>query len=124
MSDQYGPSDADPAGNQPTQPFWAGYRTGRRPTARTDCSCDEHGGRAWDIGATKLGFHWENGPGSALPPFPARGAGGNGFAGYIRSGTGMPSSPSPVSSTRSTSAHNASLLSRTSAGAFSTGHSS
>jgi len=24
MSDQYGPSDADPAGNQPTQPFWAG----------------------------------------------------------------------------------------------------
>jgi hypothetical protein len=24
MSDQYGPPDADPAGNQPTQPFWAG----------------------------------------------------------------------------------------------------
>jgi hypothetical protein len=24
MSNQYGPSDADPAGNQPTQPFWAG----------------------------------------------------------------------------------------------------
>jgi hypothetical protein len=24
MTDQYGPSDADPAGNQPTQEFWAG----------------------------------------------------------------------------------------------------
>ena len=24
MSDQYGPPDADPAGNQPTQPLWAG----------------------------------------------------------------------------------------------------
>jgi len=24
MSNQYGPSDADPAGNQPTQQFWAG----------------------------------------------------------------------------------------------------
>jgi len=24
MSNQYGPSDADPSGNQPTQPFWAG----------------------------------------------------------------------------------------------------
>jgi hypothetical protein len=24
MSNQYGPSDADPAGNQPTEPFWAG----------------------------------------------------------------------------------------------------
>jgi hypothetical protein len=24
MSNQFGPSDADPAGNQPTQPFWAG----------------------------------------------------------------------------------------------------
>ncbi len=24
MSSQYGPSDADPAGNQPTQPFWTG----------------------------------------------------------------------------------------------------
>jgi hypothetical protein len=24
MSNQHGPSDADPAGNQPTQPFWAG----------------------------------------------------------------------------------------------------
>jgi hypothetical protein len=24
MSDQHGPPDADPAGNQPTQPFWAG----------------------------------------------------------------------------------------------------
>jgi hypothetical protein len=24
MSNQYGPLDADPAGNQPTQPFWAG----------------------------------------------------------------------------------------------------
>jgi hypothetical protein len=24
MSNQYGPSDADPAGNQPTQPIWAG----------------------------------------------------------------------------------------------------
>ena len=32
----------------------------------------------------------------------------------------MPSSPSPDSSTRRTSAHNASLLSRTSAGAFTT----
>jgi len=30
MSNQYGPSDADPAGNQPTQPFWVGPGT---PTA-------------------------------------------------------------------------------------------
>jgi hypothetical protein len=27
MTNQHGPSDADPAGNQPTQPFWAGPET-------------------------------------------------------------------------------------------------
>ncbi len=44
-------------------------------------------------------------------------------AGYIRSGTGIPSRPSPVVRIRSTRAQSASLLSRNSSdGAFSTGH--
>jgi hypothetical protein len=43
---------------------------------------------------------------------------------YIRSGTGIPSNPRPVVSTRSVSAHSASLLSRTGPLARSTGHCS
>ena len=48
-----------------------------------------------------------------------------GLAGYMRSGTGMPSRPSPVMSTRRVSADSASLLCRMDgSGACSTGHCS
>src|SRR5262249_60473761 len=100
--------------------------------------CGDLGGWALDLGASKLGFYWEMGRESPLGWFrlsagrwdPARpgrdprAARWGSSPGYIRSGAGMPSSPRPATSTHRTRAHNASLLSRTSAGAFSTGHSS
>ena len=49
---------------------------------------------------------------------------GGGYTGYIRSGTGMPSRPRPVSSTRKVSADRASLLRRTDSSACSTGQCS
>jgi hypothetical protein len=83
------------------------------PGGLMDRSCRYRCSPAWDIEKAKLGFAWE-----------IAGYAGSG-AGYIRSGTGTPSRPSPCVSTRRASAHNASLLSRTPVpGACSTGHSS
>ena len=99
-----------------------------------------HGaGRVCDIGQPKLGFPWESAacsprarplhlPGPGLSHIPgARPAARPGRArpGYIRSGTGIPSMPSPAVRIRSARAQSASLLSRSSGeGAPSTGHSS
>jgi hypothetical protein len=54
MSNQYGPSDADPAGNQPTQPFWAGPEV---PTATS----------GWGA-PPGPGFPWHQAPGLAGQP--------------------------------------------------------
>ena len=73
-----------------------------------------HGGNdavaGWDISQQFLGAAWEQ---------------PEGIPGYMRSGTGMPSSPRPVTSTRKVSADSASLLCRMAgSGACSTGHCS